>query len=490
MRLVCLLAAVVFSLTISCTTKEQKQELLARQYCGTCHAYPEPALLSKDAWRTVMPQMAVRMGIDISKVLLLSEDEYPHVIKTLPAKPMISEADFEAIVNYYEQTAPNSLSVPEYEVREIDQFTVTELKVLNKLPTICMFQADTVGKKFWMSNRASMLYQLDYSFKLVDSMKIGSPASGIVFDSSGPMLSLMGIMNPNDQPAGSLIKLNNDKSVQQLVDSLKRPVSVNAADLNKDGREDVVVCEFGNYGGALTVFENVGDRYVKHNLSALPGARKVVIRDVNNDGLQDLLVMFSQGDEQVSLFTNAGNFRFRVTTLLRFPPVYGSDLFDIIDFNKDGHWDIVTANGDNADYSEIRKPYHGVRIFLNDGKNQFTESWFHQIDGCTNVMARDFDKDGDVDIAATSFFPDFGNHPERSVVYFENKDGKLEPHITPLAASGRWMLMEAADIDADGYTDVILAALDFESNGVPADLYKKWNENPVDLLVLKNRGKK
>jgi hypothetical protein len=236
----------------------------------------------------------------------------------------------------------------------------------------------------------------------------------------------------------------------------------------------------------LTVYEATEEGgYVAHTMSSLPGARRVIIRDFNNDGMDDVLVLFAQGDEQISLFTNAGNFRFRVTTLLRFPPVYGSEDFDIVDFNKDGHWDIVYANGDNADYSKEFKPYHGVRVFLNDGTDHFKESIFQQIYGCLGFVANDFDKDGDADIAAIAFFPNFEKTPERGFVYLENNNGKLEPYTTPIAADARWLLIETADVDSDGYTDILLGALDFDT-GVPTDLDHRWHENPIDILVLKN----
>jgi len=474
-------------LSISCTSKEKKEEVIARQYCGTCHSFPEPSLLDKGAWQTVMPQMAVRMGIDISLLTRLNDADYPYVVQTLPRNPMISTADFESILNYYEREAPDSLTMPaDFETKELHQFDVTPMNVLKQRPTITMLRADTVNKKVWLSNRKPMLYEYDFNFKRVDSLQVNSPASGVVFSKDDQLLSLMGIMDPNDQPVGSVVMLTKDKSAEVQIDSITRPVYIERADLNNDKFEDIVVCEFGNYGGALTVFENSGDgKFFKHKISSLPGARKVVVKDFNDDGLNDILVLFSQGDEQISLYSNAGNFRFRVTTLLQFPPVYGSAYFDIVDFNKDGHWDIIYSNGDNADYSKIKKPYHGVRVFQNDGRNQFTETWFQHLDGCSMAIGRDFDRDGDIDIATISFFPDFVTQAQRGFVYFENNSGKLEPFVTSLAADGRWLLMEPVDIDSDGYTDILLGALNFDT-GVPADLNKRWDENPVDMLVLKN----
>jgi hypothetical protein len=490
MRLAGMLIVVVFSLTISCTTKEQKEETLAHQYCSTCHSYPDPSLLSKNAWRTVMPQMALRMGIDISPLLRLPEDDYPYVIHTLPQNPMITEADFESIANFYERESPESLPLPpDFAARDLKQFSVTPLKLLGQRPTITMLRADTVNKNVWISTRGLELRKYDYNFDLIESRSITSPASSIAFTGKDPLVALMGIMDPNDQPKGSIVSVAKD-SLRELTNAIKRPVHFAHTDLNNDSREDLVVCAFGNFSGMLTAYEATEDgQYIAHTISSMAGARKVVVRDFNNDGLADILALFAQGDEQISLFTNAGNFRFRVTTLLRFPPVYGSEVFDVVDFNKDGHWDIIYCNGDNADYSKELKPYHGVRVFLNDGTDHFKESLFQQIYGCLGFVAKDFDKDGDIDIAATAFFPDFEKTPERGFVYLENDNGKFAPQVTPLAAEARWLLIETADIDSDGYLDILLGALDFDT-GVPTDLDRRWHDNPIDVLVLKNRGKK
>ncbi|HZY80434.1 MAG TPA: VCBS repeat-containing protein [Cyclobacteriaceae bacterium] len=488
MRLFVLVAALL--LITSCTSKEQKEEILARQYCASCHAFPEPSLLDKQTWVDVMPQMGVRMGVDMTPLSMLSEQDYPYVVQTLPERPMISYEDFEAIARYYQREAPDSLTLPpDFVAKDLDQFEVTPLQLLKQRPTISMLRVDTVTKSVWITNRRSMLYKYDYNFKRLDSSQLTSPASSIVFDKE-PMIALMGIMDPNDQPKGSIGTLDKDLNYHKLIDSLKRPVYFDKADLDNNKLEDIVVCAFGNYGGALDIFENKGEgKYVRHTVAATPGARKVVLRDFNGDGLTDVLVLFSQGDENISLYTNAGNFRFRVSTLLRFTPVYGTSYFDVVDFNKDGHWDIVATSGDNLDYSIIQKPYHGVRVFLNDGKNQFTESIFYHMDGCTWAEARDFDNDGDVDIAAVNFFPDFGKTPERTFVYLQNNAGTLEPYTTPIAAEGRWMIIEVVDLDADGYKDILLSALNFDNN-IPSKMRELWVAKRVDLLVLKNKGKK
>jgi hypothetical protein len=332
------------------------------------------------------------------------------------------------------------------------------------------------------------LYRLNENLLPEDSFDLPSPPSHILFTKPDPVVSLMGIMDPNDQARGqiSILRLN-EQSGTRIIDSLKRPVHFDIKDLNNDGLDDVVVCAFGNYSGGLLAFRNLGNgKYERLFLQNLPGARKVIIKDFDGNGLDDILALMTQGDERIILVHNQGDFKFRVSTLLRFPPVYGSSYFDVADFNNDGKFDILYTNGDNADYSMVLKPYHGVRLFLNDGNNGFSESWFFNMYGASMATAYDFDNDGDLDIAAISFFPDFEKHPEQGFIYFENTEGKFTPQVTSLGAKGRWLTMEASDIDKDGDRDLMLGALDF-SNGVPPLLMDQWRQERTTVLVLRNK---
>jgi hypothetical protein len=163
------------------------------------------------------------------------------------------------------------------------------------------------------------------------------------------------------------------------------------------------------------------------------------------------------------LFENdgKGNFSGRQRILARFPPVYGSTYFSLHDFNGDGSADIVYVNGDNFDYSRVLKPYHGVRILENDGKGTFHERFFFPMYGAARAEVADFDKDGDLDILATSNFPDAERHPERAIMYLEN-DGRYEfrPYTFTIASGNQWNLMTTADLNADGWLDVVVGAMD------------------------------
>jgi hypothetical protein len=136
------------------------------------------------------------------------------------------------------------------------------------------------------------------------------------------------------------------------------------------------------------------------------------------------------------------------------------------------------------------KPYHGVRIFLNDGDNQFEEAYFLPLNGAYGVTADDFDEDGDLDIAAISFFPDYETNPEESFVYLENKgDLTFEPSTFEDSDRGRWLILDSGDMDRDGDSDLILgsfSALQHGTSYVPEATAKQWTEEGPSAIVLEN----
>ena len=152
----------------------------------------------------------------------------------------------------------------------------------------------------------------------------------------------------------------------------------------------------------------------------------------------------------------------------------------------------MTVNGDNADKTYIPKPYHGLRIHLNDGQNNFSEAFFHPLNGATRFVADDFDQDGDFDFAVISTFPDYENAPDLALVYLENKNQssfEFKPFKFEESNLSRWFLLDKGDIDADGDTDVILSAFTYTFTPVPDAMSAQWQENNVDILLLKNQLK-
>jgi FG-GAP repeat protein len=152
--------------------------------------------------------------------------------------------------------------------------------------------------------------------------------------------------------------------------------------------------------------------------------------------------------------------------------------------------DIVYVNGDNFDYSRVLKPYHGVRILENDGKNGFHTRFFFPVYGAARAEVADFDKDGDLDILTTSNFADLKSHPERGIVFLENTGGyEFRPYAFTIASGNRWNVMATGDLNKDGWLDVLIGAMDLDNI---ADLQRRPNGPPVGtgkdpILFFENR---
>lgn len=482
-------AASLFTFT-ACKTRSQ-EERVAQLYCSSCHAFPDPTLLDKKTWENdVLPQMAFKMGFTNSELLSkIPANDLPAVLRTMPAAPMLTEQEFQLIKNYFIKHAPDSIVLPERMVKKtLNQFSVFSPSSFQK-PFITLLKYDSARNKIFIGTRTSDLFALNSSFTIVDSTKLFSPPSSITFENEKIIISTMGIMDPNDQAKGQLLDLNTILSEPTIVlDSLQRPVYFQKTDLNNDAYTDIIVCAFGNVTGGLLLFEGrKNGTFTKHVMNNSPGARKVVVNDFDNDGEKDIIALMTQGDERLILYRNNGKMNFEETILLRFPPVYGSSYFEIHDFNNDGHFDILYTTGDNGDYSTILKPYHAVTIFENDGENNFKKKWSFAMPGASQAMANDFDKDGDLDLAAISFFPDFKKTPEQMFLYFENKGNEnFVAHSTTLGSAGRWLVMEVADYDSDTDADIILGSMNFQGFSANSKIFDHWMQSKSSLLVLKN----
>jgi hypothetical protein len=477
---------------------------LAAKYCQGCHALPDPSLLTAKIWQQgILPNMGPRLGIfEFNGQQYHSSKNDRYLDKNFyPSAPLLTPGQWRDLMEYYIANAPDSLPHQQrpFNIKnDLSIFKAQAPAFKYNNPTTCFIQVDTTSKthSLLMENMFSRyIYRLNSKLEIKDSFFCGGPIVNIDFQPNALIACNIGVLNPNNGKFGraQVIGIGADGKMKAdsipLFDSLRRPVQITAADLNKDGLTDYVVCEFGNLTGALSWMENMGNgKYSRHVIRAYPGAIKAYIQDYNNDGLPDLWVLFAQGEEGIFLFTNKGNGKFSEEELLRFPPVFGSSYFELADFNKDGFPDIVYTCGDNADYSAILKPYHGVYIFMNDGKNHFSQKYFFPINGCYKAMARDFDGDGDLEIATISFFADYAHQPEEGFVYLENK-GNFEFHPSSLQVTrlGRWLTMDAADLDGDGRIDIFLGNFSIAPGFMKTDI--NWAKGPP-FLFLKNVGRK
>jgi hypothetical protein len=462
------------SLTSCDRPHKPEGETLARQYCAACHAFPEPQLLDKKTWESgVLPQMAPRLGVVGTPSLYDQAPRDPHMM-VLPKG--VSEEEWDKIVQYYRRLAPDSLpyqSLPAEPQVDPAFFKTTPFAPrLKSSAIITLLKTDSTHERIFVGEAGSNTLRIfDWNRHLISSLTLLSPPTDVIVDGDHALVLESGILDPNDEPKGSLVQYDfpgadSLRSPKILIDSLFRPVFVNQFDFDKDGVNEFVICEFGNNTGRLALYKRAGATYQRQVLDPTPGAIRFEIRDMTGDGSPDIVALFAQADERIVLFENdgKGNFSGPRRILARFPPVYGSMFFSMHDFNGDGHLDILYVNGDNYDYSRVLKPYHGVRILENDGKNNFRERFFFPVYGAARAEVADFDKDGDLDILTSSNFADFARHPERGIVYLENTGGyKFRSYAFTIAGSNQWNVMATGDLNKDGWLDVIVGAMDLGS---------------------------
>lgn len=512
----------VILLLISCTAKQKGNQAeaeappvsglsgkeLAAAHCGRCHAFVEPEVLPKADWQDVLPAMAHRMGIYKSSFEYDSlfdkgaSGEMMRAAAVYPDKPLLAKEDWHKIEQYFLDNAPDSVPPPirEKSIRSgLKHFKYRETRFSHK-PALTTMVKILPGKNGIVfadgKGRPNYLTFLTPELTEKYSLRLQSAPVHFYETTEGLYLTTVGKnIFPTDAADGALVKFTKTDSQPEykpqriLISKLRRPVFMAYGDLNKDGLEDVVACEFGNFTGQLNWYENNGNGvYKKKLLQNKPGAVSAIIKDANNDGLPDIYVLMAQGDEGVFLYENKGAGKFEEKRLLTFSPLNGSQYIELADFNKDGFDDLVYVCGDNADKTPVLKKYHGIYIFLNDGKSNFRQSYFYQMNGAYKAMVRDYDKDGDLDIAAISFFPDYIRYPEESFIYLENKGGlKFDDYSFPEAPKGRWIVMDAGDMDEDGDTDIVLGSfVYFIPAGDTTGLGKKWLTTGPSIIVLEN----
>jgi hypothetical protein len=107
--------------------------------------------------------------------------------------------------------------------------------------------------------------------------------------------------------------------------------------------------------------------------------------------------------------------------------------------------------------------------------------------GAYRALARDFDLDGDLDIAAISFFPDYFGPVKESFTYLENLgDLKFAASTFVQSITGRWITMDAGDLDGDGDADIVLGASNRSFGDVPRALADNWEQRGPSILLLEN----
>lgn len=499
-RSITLLPFILILIYFSCNLPSEQAstpEEHFNNYCTSCHLTPSPANIPKDIWeKKVLPEMAARLGYkydgyDPLARNTMEENLFIRMSGVYPSQPLIDSITWMQIHDYVISNAPDKIETDTTRNQRnvaITQFSPKPISLDSEdLSVITNIQFDSLKNHFIVGNALGKT--VHWPSSAVEVPSFDSPLISYHELNDATYFTEIGFMNPSEKPFGVTSKYQNGQQTI-LAKELHRPVYSQVVDLDDDQVEEVLICEFGNLTGQLSMLIQAGEQVEKRTLLALPGIIRTAVADLNKDGKKDIIALASQGKEGVYILYQEEDLTFRLEHVIKMGSEYGSSWFQLMDYNGDDHLDIVLVNGDNADYSIFSKPYHGVRIFMNDGENQFEEKWFYPIYGATRVLANDYDLDGDIDLAVMSFFPDFEFVPQENFVYLENKNAAnfdFESSTFSTGLAGRFLVMDDGDFDGDGDIDILLGSFMLFPGKKFKSITDDWLAEKADLFLLENR---
>jgi hypothetical protein len=269
------------------------------------------------------------------------------------------------------------------------------------------------------------------------------------------------------------------------------PSSVIAADVNGDGKLDLICANYGyGNGNTLSVLTNNGSGGFV--LSSSPtvggGPNLVVAADVNGDGKLDLISAnygaYGSGST-LSVLTNDGSGGFVLAT----SPSVGNGPWSVCaaDVNGDGKLDLISANRLSSTLS----------VLTNDGSGGFVLASSPAVgNGAQAVVSADVNGDGWVDLISAN------SGTNTLSVLTNNGSGGFTLACSPTVGSYP-VWVTATDVNGDGKLDLICAnyadgtlsvltnatpfsSLNFLTNGLVA--YYPFNGNAKDASGNGNNG--
>jgi len=280
---------------------------------------------------------------------------------------------------------------------------------------------------------AALAAQLPFSPQTALSSGLSSPVDARLADLDGDG-DLDIVFSSRDANLVGWLEQTGSGFTQRAIESLTSPTSVLAADLDGDG--DLDVAATSDSQDRVRWYENDGaspPAFTARDVSTTAdGAEEVVAADVDRDGKVDL-VSVAKNDDEIAWYQNDG----------ASPPGFARHAID----------EDPDASGSGAE---------GF------------------VDGAVGILVFDPDRDGDPDVAAIGL---------NSLAWFENTNGigtAWSPH-TASSGLATGAQLASADLDRDGDADLLAAIRNddsvywYENDGTPGT--GTWTQRVVSSAV-------
>jgi Ca2+-binding RTX toxin-like protein len=225
-------------------------------------------------------------------------------------------------------------------------------------------------------------------------------------------------------------------SIPSILPVGNEPHSVVVADVNKDGKADIITANIASNNVSVLLGEGNGAFKPAVNYAAGAGAAAIAVGDFNGDSRLDIATANLNGNT-VSILTGDGLGGFNAPTTV----VVGNSPYGIVsgDFNGDGKLDFATAN--DAD----------VSVVLGNGNGTFgAVKSFAVGKGVSGIATADMNGDKVLDIITSNF-----DSSDASILIGKG-DGTFESEAYFAVGAGPFGLA-IGDVNNDGKPDVVTA---------------------------------
>lgn len=234
------------------------------------------------------------------------------------------------------------------------------------------------------------------------------------------------------------------------------PQALAAGDFNQDGWLDVVTAN--STSDDVSVLLGNGNGTFRSAVSFGVGKIPMFVAsdDFDGDGKLDLAIALS-GSDQIQILKGRGDGFF--DPFGSYSTGKGTTFLAVKDLDGDGSPDIVAANSGRFGYY----PPFSVSVLLNDGSGRMSDPRMYETDGRngmfpTGVLAEDLTGDGRPDLAITWSQPSWRTPNGLISLLVNQGDGRFA--VGQVLQAGKTLsAVTGADVDRDGRVDLIATSL-------------------------------